>query len=98
MSRINVQRPGLAGSSPADNGGMALEGTDDAAALDSATGGPVHLLRRWEDFGATWCVVGRGDEGVTVSLRRCDGGEEMSRLVSNDPELLAFLVERESAQ
>lgn len=76
---------------------MAVDGTGEAAAVDSAAVGAVDVLRRWEDFGATWYVVGRGEEGVTISLRRCDGGEEMLRLVSKDPELLEFLAERESA-
>lgn len=46
-------------------------------------------LRRWEDAGGTWQVVGRRVREVTVSLRRCDGGEEVERLVSGDPSLLA---------
>jgi hypothetical protein len=55
---------------------------------------PVDLLRRWEAFGASWQVVARGPQGVTVSLCRCDGGEEAQRLTSADPALLAFLGDR----
>ena len=51
----------------------------------------LETLQRWEDFGATWEVVHRTPGQVTISLRRCDGGEEVGRLVSDDPELLAFL-------
>lgn len=48
-------------------------------------------LRRWEDFGGTWEVVARrGDERV-VSLLRCDGGEEVSRLTSDDPDLRSYV-------
>ena len=63
--------------------------------MEPATGDdPVETLRRWEEFGAVWEVVHRTPEQATVSLRRCDGGEEVSRLVSGDPRLLAFLAER----
>lgn len=52
---------------------------------------PVDVLRRWEEHGGTWRVVARTDAEVTVSLCRCDGGEEMERLVSGDPALRAFV-------
>jgi hypothetical protein len=52
---------------------------------------PVEALRRWETFGAVWEVVQVDDEQVTVSLRRCDGGEEMGRIVSGDPRLRAYV-------
>ena len=62
---------------------------------DPATGDdPVETLRRWEEFGAVWQVVHRTTDQATISLCRCDGGEEVSRLVSGDPRLLAFLDER----
>jgi hypothetical protein len=56
----------------------------------------VQLLRRWEDFGATWRVVDRSPSGVTVALCRCDGGEEVQRLTSGESALLAFLGDRTS--
>ena len=56
---------------------------------------PVEVLRRWEDFGAVWQVVARTPEQVIVSLRRCDAGEEVSRLTSDDPALRAYVDERE---
>ncbi|MCZ4653001.1 hypothetical protein O4157_16430 [Gordonia amicalis] len=55
-------------------------------------------LRRWEDSGAGWRVVRRGPEDVTVSLLRCDGGEEVDRFVSADPEILAHLGDRVSSE
>jgi hypothetical protein len=48
-------------------------------------------LRRWEEFGAVWEVVHRTADQVTLSLRRCDGGEEVGRLVSDDPAVLAHV-------
>ena len=54
---------------------------------------PVATLRRWEAFGAVWRVVHATDEQVTVSLCRCDGGEEVGRMVSDDPRLREY-VER----
>jgi hypothetical protein len=55
---------------------------------------PVETLRRWEAFGATWQVVHSTPEQVTVSLCRCDGGEEVERLVSSDPALRAYVESR----
>jgi hypothetical protein len=55
---------------------------------------PVEVLQRWEEFGAVWHVVHRTADEATVSLLRCDGGEEVSRLVSRDPRLLAYLDRR----
>ena len=54
---------------------------------------PVEVLRRWEQFGAVWRVVHRTTGQAVVSLCRCDGGEEVSRLVSGDPRLLTYLDE-----
>ena len=59
---------------------------------------PVEALRRWEEFGAAWEVVARTPEGLTVSLRRCDAGEEVSRLVSDDPALRAYVDERDAGR
>jgi hypothetical protein len=53
----------------------------------------VAELIRWVDSGATWQVVARTRNGVTVALLRCDGGEEADRFTSDDPRLLAFVDE-----
>jgi hypothetical protein len=71
----------------------APEGAND----DSAAENPVEVLRRWSAFGATWQVVARTRSTVTVSLCRCDGGEEVQRLTSSDPQLMTFLVGRFSS-
>ncbi|GAA12889.1 hypothetical protein GOALK_060_01220 [Gordonia alkanivorans NBRC 16433] len=55
-------------------------------------------LRRWEDSGAGWRVVHRGPEGITVSLVRCDGGEEVDRFVSDDPTIVAHVGGRTSSE
>lgn len=55
---------------------------------------PVDTLARWESFGGTWEVVSSSAEQLTVSLRRCDGGEEASRLTSSSPELRRYVEER----
>ncbi|MBV9089164.1 MAG: hypothetical protein JO044_04555 [Mycobacteriaceae bacterium] len=54
----------------------------------------VAVLRRWQDAGAYWRVVSRRGGQVTVALYRCDGGEEVERFTSADPQLLAFLGDR----
>lgn len=57
----------------------------------SATDDALEELRRWEDFGAVWEVVRRTGTEVTVSLCRCDGGEEVGRITSSDPAFLAHV-------
>lgn len=58
----------------------------------------VASLRRWQDSGALWRVVARGEGRVTVGLFTCDGGEEVQRLTTVDPEVLAFLCGRDSSE
>jgi hypothetical protein len=58
---------------------------------------PVDVLQRWESFGGTWRVVGWTDSGVTISMCRCDGGEQVQELTSDDPHLLDWLRERGTA-
>lgn len=54
----------------------------------------VERLRRWEAMGAIWRVTSRTPTQLTVSLLTCDGGEEVGRVVSGDPDLLAFVAGR----
>jgi hypothetical protein len=58
---------------------------------------PVGRLQRWQAFGAHWVVLDDDGDRVTVSLCRCDGGEEVERLTSDDPSLRAFLGGRTSS-
>lgn len=55
---------------------------------------PIEVLRRWEAFGGRWEVALDTPEQLVLSLRRCDGGEEVSRLRSDDPALRAYVAER----
>lgn len=57
---------------------------------------PLALLRRWEHSGATWELLARTPSHVTLSLRRCDGGEEAQRLTSGDARLRAYVDSRVS--
>ena len=61
-----------------------MGGTESTSAL-------ARLLR-WEDAGGTWRREGGSAEQASVALCRCDGGEELERIVSSDPELLRFLA------
>jgi hypothetical protein len=56
---------------------------------------PVARLRRWEDSGATWRVVARTRSEVVIALLTCDAGEEVDRLHSADPALLAYVGGRD---
>lgn len=58
----------------------------------------VERLIRWTEAGGTWRVVARTPTRLTVALLRCDGGEEMDRLVSTDPALLAALAGRTGSE
>ena len=57
----------------------------------------VSALERWHDAGGVWEVVARTGSHVIVSLRRCDGGEEVDRVASDDPDLYAYLADRDSS-
>ncbi|GED99514.1 hypothetical protein [Gordonia crocea] len=59
---------------------------------------PTAVLRRWADSGAVWRVLSRRGPAVVVGMYRCDGGEEIDRLVSSDPALLAYLGDRRSSE
>ena len=58
----------------------------------------VETLRRWEEFGGVWRVTFRSGSQVTLSLCRCDGGEEVERLAFDDPELAGWLDARRVGQ
>lgn len=55
-------------------------------------------LERWQEFGAVWRVAAQSAGFVTIALCRCDDGEEVDRLTSNDPALLAWLGGRTSSE
>jgi hypothetical protein len=57
----------------------------------------VGRLKRWQDSGAVWRVMSLATDTVTISLCRCDGGEEVDRLTSDDPDLLRWLDGRTSS-
>lgn len=60
-------------------------------ATDEPVSADLRRLLRWEEAGATWQVVALRGHDVTLSLLRCDGGEEMERLVSSSPDLVAHV-------
>jgi len=54
----------------------------------------LERVMRWESAGGLWEVVTRGRHGVTISLCRCDGGEEVDRFTSADELLLVHVAGR----
>jgi len=58
----------------------------------------VAVLRRWEDAGGAWRVLARDGDAVTVGLYRCDGGEEVDRIVADEAPLAPFLNGRNSSE
>ncbi len=67
-----------------------------AGTMNNLGDDPVAVLQRWEDAGAHWHVLYRGDTSVTIGLFRCDGGEEVDRLTSSDARVFEFLRGRTS--
>lgn len=69
---------------------------------DDRPGSPVPAalvaLRRWQDAGGIWRVVGHRNGTVTVALCRCDGGEEVERISSSHPQVLASLAGRTGSE
>lgn len=60
-----------------------MDTVDDTVDLDR--------LRRWEIAGGTWQLERRRGDTLTISLCRCDGGEEADRLVSTEPALIKYV-------
>ncbi|GAB3562505.1 hypothetical protein [Spelaeicoccus albus] len=58
----------------------------------------VEKLRRWEDSGAIWQVLFRSDGVATIGLMTCTAGEEVDRLVTDDPAVLEFIGDRMSSE
>ncbi|HEX6886629.1 MAG TPA: hypothetical protein VF143_00875 [Candidatus Nanopelagicales bacterium] len=55
------------------------------------------VLRRWEEAGAVWRVVSSSEAGVVIALMTCSAGEEVGRLRSADPEVLAHVAGRDGS-
>jgi hypothetical protein len=58
----------------------------------------IQELQRWQDFGATWRVLASTDQAATIAMCRCDGGEEVRRVTTADPELLRWLAGRSCSE
>ncbi len=80
-----------AASAPCAGSGPDAGSGSGAASESGVTSGQLDALRRWEDMGAVWRVLTRTASAATVSLCRCDGGEEVERLRITDPAALAHL-------
>ena len=80
-----------------------MDGSEPRASEDGPRGErpaatELDRLRRWEDAGGTWRVVGRRAGTVTIALCRCDGGEEVDRFTSGVRSLLDQIGERETSE
>ena len=54
----------------------------------------LEVLRRWETSGAVWQVLDRGPVRLEIALLTCDAGEQVGRLVSDEPDLREHVGER----
>jgi hypothetical protein len=55
----------------------------------------IQALLRWHESGAVWRVLQQQPRLATVALLRCDAGEEVDRLTSDDPVWLEYLRGRQ---
>ena len=55
-------------------------------------------LLRWQDSGGLWRVDARTPAGLEITLLSCSGSEQMGRLITDDPQVLAFVGQRWSSQ
>ncbi|MFT3662047.1 MAG: hypothetical protein QM809_11780 [Gordonia sp. (in: high G+C Gram-positive bacteria)] len=53
----------------------------------------LERLQRWTDAGALVRVLSRRGEHLVIALTTCDGGEEMGRLISDDPDVRRWCAE-----
>ncbi len=67
--------------------------TTGSFATDSSA--DLERLLRWEVSGGAWRVEARTGERLTMSLLRCDGGEEADRFVTGEPDVLAHVSGRD---
>lgn len=67
------------------------EAPSPAHGSQAASENLVDRLERWTLFGAVWRVASRSAGTVTISFCRCDDGEEVDRLTSDDPNLIEWL-------
>jgi hypothetical protein len=58
---------------------------------------PVEVLRRWEDAGGLWRVLRRSGDSVDIGLFRCDGGEQLDFVRSDDPNVVGYIGGRNSS-
>jgi hypothetical protein len=90
--RESVSRPATVaehdGAVTIDDG----HGSDRGAGLSGDA--VVEQLRRWEGSGALLRVVDRGEARVVIALLTCSDGNELGRITSSDPEVLAFVADR----
>ncbi|GAA1800425.1 flavin reductase family protein [Agromyces neolithicus] len=67
---------------------------ESVSAGPAATSASLDELVRWEAFGGTWAVLEATRDGAIVSLCRCDGGEEVSRITSDDPGFIEWAAKQ----
>lgn len=74
------------------------EASSPARGSQAASGNLVDRLERWHLFGAVWRVASRSAGTVTIAFCRCDDGEEVDRLTSDDPNLMDWLEVRKGSE
>ncbi len=85
----NVDR--MARFAAADHSEPAVLGEPAMSSPDA----PLEALRRWGDSGAVWRVLSRSEAGVEIALLTCSAGEEVGRLRTDHPGVMAYIGDRD---
>jgi hypothetical protein len=86
------ERPG------ADDAGGKISDDDLVPRMTDRPGDElIQALLRWQQSGAVWRVLQHQPTLATVALLRCDAGEEVERLTSDDPVWLEYLHGRDGS-
>src|SRR5216117_3674237 len=90
-----VRRNGVGGEGFSTQQGTGVRETEVASGYTGAMEPErdfVAVLRRWEDAGGVWRVLGQDRDAMTVGLYRCDNGEDADRFVATDPRVIEFVA------
>jgi hypothetical protein len=83
---------------PTPDPGRAGPAEPASAAPLPPTSSALDDLRRWQDSGGLWRVLVRTPETLHIALLTCSTGEEMTRLVTSDPQIRDFVGDRGSSE
>lgn len=85
--QLSQDEPGVAG----------VAGITEYAPIGAVDDG-LGRLRRWEVFGGHWRIRSQTPTQLEIALLTCSGGEDVDRMLTTDPAVLAYVGSRISDQ